>query len=218
LQSLEVRRVVSEQELRDVYTLRYQVYCRERGYERPEDHPGFVEVDEYDPYSLHFIAYLNDVPAGTSRLILPNPIGFPVERYCKVKTAEFYGDGQLAAEISRLAVSTAVTREQSIRKTVLTLSLIREMFRAGNVHNIDCVFCAMSMGLERLLKRCGIWFLQAGEPVEYHGLRTPYFASLDSLRQKLSMNRKDIYDVLFPAYEADAPMSEAGHHLLVGHA
>jgi N-acyl-L-homoserine lactone synthetase len=209
LQSLEVRKVTTEQELRDVYSLRYQVYCRERGYENPEDHPGFIEVDEYDPYSLHFIADLNGVPAGTCRLILPNPIGFPVERYCKVKTSDFCGEGQLAAEISRLAVSTAITREQSMRKTVLTLSLVREMFRVGGGYHIEYVFCAMSQGPERLLKRCGIWFLQAGEPVEYHGTRTPFFARVGSLREKLSVNRRDIYDFLFPPRDADGPLSEA---------
>ena len=43
-------------ELEEVYRLRYKVYCEEWGFERIENHPGERETDEFDEYSVHFIA------------------------------------------------------------------------------------------------------------------------------------------------------------------
>ena len=36
----------------EVFKLRYKVYAEEWGFERKEDHPGEIEMDEYDDHSL----------------------------------------------------------------------------------------------------------------------------------------------------------------------
>ena len=177
---LLVKRAASKEELEDVFRLRYRVYCLERGYERPEDHPDGIETDEYDRYSIHFIAYAGSIPAGpvgTMRLILPNPIGLPVERYCNVDIGTICSTTNKVAEISRLAVSSEALRGLSINRGIITCGLIREMYHTNILLNlgIKYAFTAMSKGLERLLKRCGITLIKAGEPVEYHGTRTPYY-------------------------------------------
>lgn len=196
---LTVKRIFSTDELTDVFRLRYQVYCLERDYESPEDHPCELEFDEYDQYSMHFIAHVEDVPVGTVRLILPNPLDLPVARYCGVKLSEICPDSARVAEISRLAVSSLALKQCSISKGYVTVRLIREMFRANSLFNLNIthVFVAMSKALERRLQRCGIGFNKAGDPVEYHGIRTPYYAVTDELMQRLSQNRAGIYDRLF---------------------
>jgi hypothetical protein len=61
----------------------------------------------------------------------------------------------------------------------------------------------MSTSLERPLRRCGMKFMKAGPSVEYHGLRTPYYAACEDLEKELFNRRRDLFDFFFPAF-ADA--------------
>ena len=191
-----VKMVTSEDELNHVFRVRYRVYCLERGYERPEDYPDGFESDEYDPYSKHFIVYVNSLPVGTARLILRNPFGFPIERYCNVDIKRISTDTSKVAEISRLAVSSEAAKGCSIKKTLIMFSLIKEIYHTTELLNIKYVVAAMSRGLEHMLKKCGIMFLNIGAPVEYHGIRIPYYAHVEELMSGLSQNRIDIFKFL----------------------
>lgn len=105
--------------VRTAQRLRYQVYCLEHGFERPEDCPGGVERDPYDRRSLHTLLQTNPEGAaapetvGTVRLVLPDPGDatrpFPIEEHC---SGAFYPDFDPArlpratlGEISRFALS-----------------------------------------------------------------------------------------------------------------
>ena len=193
-----IKKIDSVEELYDVYRLRYKVYCLERQYEKPEDHPSGLEIDEYDPYSVHFICYENTVPMGTARLILPNPVGFPIESNCNISVREKCGVTNKAAEISRLAVSCEMSRKFSLPKSLVTFGLIKELCREAKDLDIDFLFAAMGNGLNRLLDSYGISFNKAGEPVEYHGIRTPYFAYFGELEDKMQRKRRDIFELLSP--------------------
>ena len=58
--------------LQHSYRLRYQVYCLERRFLRPEDYPQGTETDEFDPHSIHIGAMdRRGTLAGTARLVLP---------------------------------------------------------------------------------------------------------------------------------------------------
>ena len=188
-----VKRVTSEKELNDVFKVRYKVYCLERGYERPEDYPNGFESDEYDPYSIHFIVYVNSLPIGTARLILRNPFDLPIERHCNVDIKSICADPGKVVEISRLAVSSEVTKGCSIKKTAIMFNLIREIYHTTQCLNIEYVVAAMGQGLERILKKCGIMFIKIGDPVEYHGIRIPYYAHIEELMGGLSQNRNDVF-------------------------
>ncbi len=103
----------SEDLKKEIYRLRYRIYVEEFGFEKPEDHPGGLETDEYEPNSLHFAALRGDNNViGTVRLVLHSHRGFPVEH--AVKT-EFIGEkppGEKLGEISRLAVSRDFRRRK----------------------------------------------------------------------------------------------------------
>ena len=77
--------VHSPKQLSEVYQLRHQVYCLERGYEPGE---GNEETDEFDCRSRHVLLRDdNDGQVlGTVRLIAPNRVNladsFPVQRLC----------------------------------------------------------------------------------------------------------------------------------------
>src|SRR5271157_3378828 len=112
-----VKKATSQEELNHVFKLRYRVYCLERGYENANDYPEGTEKDEYDPYSVHFIAYVKSSPVGTIRLILDNPLGFPVGRYCNADLKAMSPDTGSIAEISRLAVRHDATTGCLIEKS-----------------------------------------------------------------------------------------------------
>jgi N-acyl-L-homoserine lactone synthetase len=202
---MRFKRVISYGELFDAYRLRYRVYCLERGYERREDYPGGLETDEYDPYSVHFVAYVKSVPVGTVRLILQNPLGFPLERYCKVEAASVCADGKVA-EISRLAVSSEAIKGGLTERSKITLGLLRQLYLTARELKVECFLSAMSSSLERLLGKCGMRFGIAGPAVDYHGIRTPYYAYHDELEREVFRKRKDIFEQFVPSSASLYPL------------
>ncbi|MCG5517211.1 MULTISPECIES: PEP-CTERM/exosortase system-associated acyltransferase [unclassified Ectothiorhodospira] len=112
------------QELQELaFRIRYDVYCREFGYEKEEDCPGGLEHDDYDASSVHSIIVHRPTsqPAGCVRLVLPPPdeddFVLPLERFC----GESLNDPALhpsriargnLGEVSRLAVHTQFRRRK----------------------------------------------------------------------------------------------------------
>ena len=95
------------------YRLRYQVYVREYGFEKPEDHPGGLEMDEYEAHSIHLAALDNaDQVVGTIRMVLSSEKGFPIEHAAKLEYVGEKPPPERTAEISRLAVSKAYRRRR----------------------------------------------------------------------------------------------------------
>lgn len=107
----------------DVYSLRYQVYCLETGFENPDQFPDGLEKDHYDGHSVHCLLRHkpSDSYAGTVRLILPYPSDdsrpFPIELHA----GKFFDPAKFnpekiprshLAEISRLALTRNFHRRQ----------------------------------------------------------------------------------------------------------
>ncbi|MBJ6723664.1 PEP-CTERM/exosortase system-associated acyltransferase [Geomesophilobacter sediminis] len=197
--------------IEEVYRLRYKVYCDEWGFERPEDHPEGVEKDEYDDYSLHYVAIAKrDAQViGTIRLILASPYGFPIEQHCTIDVDRSHIDPGCLAEVSRLAISKdyrrrasdnllyeghelpdqesrrlAIERRKADNEIVLGLYMcvFRECMQRPGIH----IYMAMARGLHLLLKRVGFFFDPAGPEIDYHGLRAPYLTSFQSIRDRLA--------------------------------
>ncbi len=103
----------SEEDKEKVYRLRYRTYVEEFGFEKPEDHPGGLETDEYDPYSVHFAVFNgSDDIVGTIRLILHSEQGFPVEQVANPSFVGKKPNSRNIAEISRFAVSDGSRRRR----------------------------------------------------------------------------------------------------------
>jgi N-acyl amino acid synthase of PEP-CTERM/exosortase system len=113
---LEGEIAVNDSQRREAHQLRYEVYCRERGYEDPDSFPDGLEKDEFDPHSIHSLVrhQSSGMVAGVVRLILPNPIKpdwlLPIELNCAhVFSREVLSDFEFPrtaiAEVSRFAVS-----------------------------------------------------------------------------------------------------------------
>jgi N-acyl-L-homoserine lactone synthetase len=242
--SFIVTRVLDEKELREIYRLRYKVYCEEWGFERPEDHPDGLEKDVYDKSAVHFAAKDSTQKiVGTIRLILNSSEGFPIEKYCQLDINKDELPRESLAEISRLAISKEYRRRAEDRyiygpdeerriigtfehphKLYHAYRRIEDKYKYGSFHPINKPFhdrrkkyepvtslykaiyheskkrglthwyAVMTKGLFLLLKRFGFNFQPIGEPVDYHGIRTPYLGEIKKIEQEVLNTNPELYE------------------------
>jgi len=85
--SLQVEKITRNDQLKSAYWIREQVFVIE------QDVDPKAEYDEFESISKHFIACLDDKPAGTARWrITPN--GVKLERFAVLKEVRGKGVGQ----------------------------------------------------------------------------------------------------------------------------
>lgn len=204
----------------EVYRLRYKVYCDEWGFEAPEDHPGEVEVDEFDCNSSHFavIRQDNDEMIGTTRIIFWSRLGFPLEGHVVLDSGAMDGiERSKIGEVSRLAVSKDYRRRyvdkvmfefreydeeyenytSAERRKVdqeIVLNLYSCIYRECADKKLTHLIAVMADGLYLLLKRIGIIFKKIGPSVDYHGPRTPYICCIEETMQNVQRKRPEIYE------------------------
>ncbi|MBF0266645.1 MAG: PEP-CTERM/exosortase system-associated acyltransferase, partial [Gammaproteobacteria bacterium] len=117
----QVELASTQEKLKQVYSVRYRVYCEEFGYEDTALFPTEMETDEFDNYSTHclIIHKATQRPAACVRLVPAIVKGedkfLPLEKCCdqalyKDKIKEMKIDRNKACEISRLAVDGVFRR------------------------------------------------------------------------------------------------------------
>jgi N-acyl amino acid synthase of PEP-CTERM/exosortase system len=174
---------------KDILALRYRVYCEERGFESPEDHPDGLETDEYDDSSIHFaaIARKTQKVVGTIRLILNSEKIFPIEESFEFTKSLPHIERDRLGEVSRLALSRRYCRELKgglrlgSEAGEVVSGLIHRMVYEGCQLGIHHMYAVMARGLPILLARRKIFFSKIGPAKEYHGLRTPYICTVQEV-------------------------------------
>ncbi len=205
--------------LDQAYRLRYQVYCIERNYEKPVKRTNQRETDSYDVRSVHslLVNRMSGNIAGTVRLILPDPnspaSSFPIQRIC---SHPLLADPKLhltasAAEISRFAISkeyrkvphndhlcevcqTEGPTDRAQLIPCITLGLFKATLQMSFSLGISDWFAIMEPALLRLLSRFGIYLKPIGPLVDYHGMRQPCHAHVESLLASVRRERPDIWN------------------------
>jgi N-acyl amino acid synthase of PEP-CTERM/exosortase system len=209
------KRSDSEEELNEIYRLRYKVYVEEWGFERSQDHPEGIERDEFDEHAIHFLAKRADQIIGTIRIIRNSEKGFPLEHHCTLNTDLSSFGRNTIGEISRLAVSKDYRRraedkylygaasvpQEEFSMTALerrsrqeiVLGLYKCMYRESKKIDLTHWCVAMARGLYVLLRRMGIVFTPIGPEINYHGLRTPYLVCIEDLEREISRTKPSLY-------------------------
>jgi N-acyl amino acid synthase of PEP-CTERM/exosortase system len=207
--------------LREVYKLRYQVYCIENHFFDPAENPGGLEIDRYDVHSLHALLLhkVSGAPVGTVRLVLPRPGvnsgSLPLHAVfheAGLAEPDFLPRGS-TAEFSRFAVSKEFRRRlggelydpsllpavaHDVRRTLshITLGLMAVALQFAQSRGIDHVCAVMEPALLRLLSRLGIRFTPIGAMVEHHGWRQPCYAQVEQLFATIEQERYDVWEVI----------------------
>lgn len=170
---------------------RYAVFCAElkrvaytSGLCSSRGNP--VETDDFDPFSMHFIAEhkATGAWAACARLIRPSPLGLNVaNRYEIFPNIRASLEGMLVGEISRMAIAPQFRRRRSDlgrppegdpypevndsrqgnrqSQPELVLGMYREIFHACRLMGIAACYAAMDVRFARLLQTMGFPFIEA---------------------------------------------------------
>lgn len=181
--------VDTEELKREVYKLRYQVYCLETGFETVDNckqemdadgHPVYLEVDEFDERSVHCLILhkASNLYAATTRLILPSPddvdAPFPIEVHCQLNE-RITGQEHRAqlGETSRYAISRDFKRRAGEAGTLAGVSdktILRQ--DDGQRKSLPHLSMALVACLMRATRRNGIAYWYAVmEPALFRMLR-----------------------------------------------
>jgi len=209
---LEFKKIGREsREAQDIFRLRYQVYCQEWGFEKPEEYPDGIETDDYDKYSSHFLArvFLTKDPIGTARVIYASPKQFPIEKVFDIDCRGGAAEREKIGEISRLAVSrefrqrwldaivfgpdrtehpgfVAVNEDRRHFENDIVAGLYQCIYQESKKTGLTHWYAVMTKGLYFLLLRWGVVFRQIGAEMDYHGLRAPYLGIIAQIEDSVA--------------------------------
>jgi N-acyl amino acid synthase of PEP-CTERM/exosortase system len=218
----ETKPAITVNEIEQAHRLRYQVYCVENPFEDPAKNVNGMEIDEYDPHSVHslLIHRPTETIMGAVRLILPSKDGaysLPIQEVWNTDHVPY--PEATTAEISRYAISREFRRrageeryadvswsnslenpdeQKKLERRVLphiTLGLMKSVLRMCIEHDITHVSAVMEPALIRLLRRFGLEFEPIGSVVDYHGRRQPCYASLETLLRTSQDNCREFWEV-----------------------
>ncbi|MDD5275859.1 MAG: PEP-CTERM/exosortase system-associated acyltransferase [Methylovulum sp.] len=211
---------------KEVYKLRYQVYCLEIAGYKPEDYPDGLESDEYDSHSIHYLIRhrKSGEYAATTRIILTdanNPDELlPIETHCTIDNVAVTQtiDRRHLAEVSRFCVSKSFKKRKNEANTLtpicadldqdfftaderrtfphITFALIASVIKASREHNIDTLYGSMELPWLRFLAASGINFVKIGPLVNYHGERWPCAIKIDDLLNDVEKKNKCLWEML----------------------
>ncbi len=217
--------IANAQYLREeAFKIRHNVYCEELAFE--EERGNGQETDEFDQQSIFSLIKHKPSETFTSCVRLVKSNGpkelLPIEKYCmhaitnENLSPERFNRAEIA-EISRLAVKSNFRRRRAdnfkgcasggiseinysetelrcfpfiavgLYMTVATMSI-----NTGIRH----VYVMMEPRLAKSMDFIGISFEQLGAPVNYHGLRAPYYITPDMFMKNLSPGFKSLYNTI----------------------
>jgi N-acyl-L-homoserine lactone synthetase len=176
LRHFDIEIVDTPVQLREVFRLRHQVYCVERGH---QDLPGDVgeEFDEFDAHSRHVLLRHGDdgEPVGTARLICIDPVNpgasFQIQEFCPPALLAHL-PLRTCGEISRFALSKS-RRMGCQNMALMRLALVRGLVWLSSEFGITHWLALQERSLIRLNERNAIRFDPIGPPVACHGIRQP---------------------------------------------
>jgi len=163
---------------------------------------------------------------GTVRMILDSKRGFPVEHASNITEFHDKPGPEYITEVSRLAVSRLLRRRpedgmhgiesylpqsqggvsdkkdktnKSIgkrEKPVIILGLYKLVYLKCKELGITHMYMITEDKLFHALYKFGFVFFKVGEPVEYHGKRTPFATSWNTIEKHMHANHQELLDFL----------------------
>lgn len=159
-----------------------------------------------------------DHVVGTIRLIMHSEKGFPIEDTIKDFPDEKKPPPDKIAEVSRLAVSKGYRRRRGDgmfglggylkeseggilpdrvppgtecdkrKRPIILLGLFEVMYHESKRMGLTHWYMITEERVFRVFEKFGFLFYKIGEPVEYHGIRTPYLGVISDMEQRLVKN------------------------------
>ncbi|MGZ8190843.1 MAG: PEP-CTERM/exosortase system-associated acyltransferase [Methylococcaceae bacterium] len=203
------------------YSIRYQVYCEEMGFENKHDFPFEQEFDDHDHQSAHFIVKHKRTGQwiGAMRLIFPIDQSLPLQRHCSLYETVPTSRSSQSVELSRLCVVKELRRRFSdidpphginedsslVRETDKVKLLQNDHRSSRNIvfgllqaaseychHNdIKNWYFLTTRPLAKVLRKGGLNLMNIGDRCYHRGERYPY--KMDVVETYFSENWGDDY-------------------------
>lgn len=221
---LEPQVAVNEALKEEAFKIRHNVYCEELAFEDIKE--GGQEKDEFDEQSIFSLIKHKPSNNYTScvRIVKIQKEGqlLPIEKFCidSITNEEFHPkrfNRSEICEISRLAVKSDFRRRKADKFKGSGTGVILEesysevelrcfpfiaigLYMAAATMAIDTgirhAYVMMEPRLARSMKFIGIKFQPLGDPIEYHGLRAPYYINPEIFLSNLSPGFKNLYKTI----------------------
>lgn len=211
---------------REAYKIRYKVYCDELNYEDKGAFPDGMERDGFDSFSDHILlAHKNSQTyAGTVRLVRPSGSTpgqiLAMEKFCShamnpeaIEILKTHRD--TTAEVSRLAVTALFRRRTGEVKQPFVVEGVRTHLDDDDIAHfpyiaiglylacaaifmkeLDYILVMMEPRLARHMGRVGILFQPAGEMIDYHGQRAPFYITPEIFSKNLKPHMRALYEAI----------------------
>jgi len=182
------------------YSIRYQVYCEEMGFENQDNYSLDLEYDDDDAKATHFIVRNKQTNqwVGAMRLIYKKNDQLPIEKSCVTDEKITSNDLFDTVEISRLClvktarsslkdidpphgIYTGPFQEKETDKTsqhklnrLIIWGLFYAAVKYGRANNILSSYFMTTKPLARVLRRSGLNLINIGAPCQHRGERFPF--------------------------------------------
>nr|WP_281720629.1 PEP-CTERM/exosortase system-associated acyltransferase [Nitrosomonas nitrosa] len=207
---------------KEVFSLRYKIWCIKECFFNPSDFPDELEKDEYDNQSIHLLLKhkASDSFIGTARLVLSDT-SYKYDKFPLELHTQFYPvysgmhiDRPHTIEISRFAIlSDFFRRRDDLNFAVGKISKHRDtsgrrrfphpmlglavgIIQMCAKRNIYYWFSAMDPVLNRLLGFYGMQLNPIGPLVNYYGKRRPYYVCILDVLERMYQNHRDIWELV----------------------
>ncbi len=189
------------------FRLRYQVYCKDMGWEDPERFPDQMEVDEYDSLSTQFLVRRGRSKAwiAAMRLIVAPLESLPIMKFTRIDDQTLPESArEEVLEISRMCVVTKYRRRKPsgpfdpddsflgssyrAKESWILLGLLRAVRQFSEETRRRYWLFYATDPLARLVRNAGFDIKAIGPHIEHRGLRRPYL--FDRLTGALEMHKK----------------------------
>ncbi|RJQ46006.1 MAG: GNAT family N-acetyltransferase [Nitrospiraceae bacterium] len=88
-------------------------------------------------------------------------------------------------------VNTQIERRE---RHEIIISLFKAIYRESKRRELTHWYAVMTKGIVALLDKFGLAFKEIGDPVDYHGIRTPYISELRKIEEEMSVKDPKLYE------------------------
>jgi len=223
-QFLDPQVAINDKLKEEAFKIRHNVYCEELAFEDIKE--GGQEKDEFDEQSIFSLIKHKPSGTYTScvRVVRIQKEGqlLPIEKFCldSITNKELHPNQfnrNEIGEISRLAVKADFRRRKTDKFKGSSTGAVQEvnysevelrcfpfiaigLYMAAATMAIDTgikhAYVMMEPRLARSMKFVGIKFQSLGDPVDYHGLRAPYYINPEIFLDNLSPGFQNLYNAI----------------------
>ncbi len=87
----------------------------------------------------------------------------------------------------------SISQAERRKRHEIVLSLYKAIYLESKRRHLSHWYSVMTKGIATLLDKFGLKFEIIGDPVDYHGIRTPYLGDLGTIEEEMSNRDPDLY-------------------------